>query len=138
MLLETKDTLLLGQSQERLNDDIKAPAVSGAESYKTLCVAAKNEKKRLAEFRKRLQYRKESQQQKPSTPKGPVLTVPKPSQQCQDGTRGKRWSCYNCGEYGRSFPKRESSGKGKGPNANQSALIRVELEDSQDLGGLSC
>ena len=32
---------------------MKASAVSGAQSYKELCLAARNEEKRLAELRKR-------------------------------------------------------------------------------------
>ena len=35
---------------------MKAPSVSGALEYKTLCIAAKNEEKRIAELRKRRQY----------------------------------------------------------------------------------
>ena len=122
MSSETRDTLLLCQLQEGLSDDIlKGPAVSGAESYKSLFIAAKNEEKRLAELVKRVQYRKESQQQKPSTPKGPMPTVPKPSQQGQDGAKGKRWKCHKCGDYGHmarecKAPKKESSGKSKGQN----------------------
>ena len=118
-----QETLFCSASyiQEGLSDDIKGPAVSGAESYKSLCIAAKNEEKRLAELVKRVQYRKESQQQKPSTPKGPMPTVPKPSQQGQDGAKGKRWKCHKCGDYGHmarecKAPKKESSGKSKGQN----------------------
>ena len=65
---ETRDTLLHGQLQEGLQYDImKAPSVSGAQTYKQLCLAAKNEK-RLAELRKRQHY---------STPQA---TTPNPAQ----------------------------------------------------------
>ena len=56
---ETRDTLLHGQLQEGLRQAImSAPAVSGAQSYKGLCLAAKNEERRLSELRKRRQYHK--------------------------------------------------------------------------------
>ena len=44
MSAETRNTLLHSQLQEGLRYEIlKAPAVSGAQSYKELCLAAKNE-----------------------------------------------------------------------------------------------
>ncbi|KAL5481622.1 hypothetical protein EMCRGX_G021819 [Ephydatia muelleri] len=59
MSQETRDTLLLGQMQEGLKHEVmKAPAVSGATSYKELCVAAKNEERRLKELQKREHYGK--------------------------------------------------------------------------------
>ena len=64
MSVETRDTLLHGQLQDGLRHELmRAPAVSGAQSYQELCLAARNEEKRLAELRKRQQYRKS-----PSTP----------------------------------------------------------------------
>ena len=57
MSVETRDTLLHSQLQEGLQQEIMhAPAVSGAQSYKELCLAARNEEKRLAELCKRQQY----------------------------------------------------------------------------------
>ena len=50
---ETRGTLLHGQLQEGLIYDImKAPAVSGCRGYKELCLAARNEEKRLIELAK--------------------------------------------------------------------------------------
>ena len=52
MATDTRDTLLHGQLQERLRFELmRAPAVSGAQNYKELCIAARNEEKRLAELR---------------------------------------------------------------------------------------
>ena len=66
MSTETRDTLLYCQLQEGLRYELmKAPAVSGATKYQELCIAAKNEEKRLAELRRRQQYSK-STQPKPS------------------------------------------------------------------------
>ena len=50
MSIETRETLLHSQLQEGLEYELmKAPAVSGAQGYKQLCLAARNEEKRLAE-----------------------------------------------------------------------------------------
>ena len=57
MTEETKKTLLHGQLQEGLKYVLmKAPAVSGAQDYQGLCMAAKNEERRLSELTKRQQY----------------------------------------------------------------------------------
>ena len=59
MSSETRDTLLHGQLQEGLQYELmKSPAVSGAQGYQELCLAAKNEERRLAELGKRRQYMK--------------------------------------------------------------------------------
>ena len=57
MSAETRNVLLYGQLQSGLTLELsKAPAVSGARNYDELCIAAKNEEKRLAELEKRQQY----------------------------------------------------------------------------------
>ena len=61
MSSETRATLLHGQLQDGLKHELmRAPAVSGAQGYKELCLAARNEEKRSAELRKRQQYLKSS------------------------------------------------------------------------------
>ena len=68
MSAETCDTLLHGQLQDGLKHELmRAAAVSGAQSYKALCLAARNEEKRLAELKKRQQYLKSA-----STPPRPA------------------------------------------------------------------
>ena len=63
MSVETRDTLLHGQLQDALKHELmQAPAVSGAQSYQELCLAARNEEKGLAELKKRQQYLKPSSQ----------------------------------------------------------------------------
>ena len=55
---ETRDMLLYCRVLEGLRYDLmKAPSVSGASNYSALCIAVKNEEKRLADLRKRQQYR---------------------------------------------------------------------------------
>ena len=68
---KTRDTLLHGQLQDGLKHELmRAAAVSGAQSYKALCLAALNEEKRLAELKKRQQYLKSA-----STPPPPSQEV---------------------------------------------------------------
>ena len=71
MSAETRDALLYGQLQEALRYELmRAPAVSGSTKYQELCVASKNEEKRLAELRKRQQYSKSTQQAEKAKPSG--------------------------------------------------------------------
>ena len=59
MLVETRETLLHGQLQDGLRLQLlRGPAVSGAKCYQELCIAAKNEEKRLADLEKRKEYSK--------------------------------------------------------------------------------
>ena len=112
MSTETRETLLHSQLQEGLRFDLmKAPAVSGAQTYRQLCMSAKNEEKRLAELRRRQQYMKTSgtdRQQAAARNQQPWKQVPqgqanyreqlgrqKRSSQGQSRTR-----CYLCGTAG--------------------------------------
>ena len=71
VLAETKDMLLYGQLQEGLHLQLmRAPAVSGAENYQELIVAARNEERRLAELDKRKAYARPTAQL-PSKQKNP-------------------------------------------------------------------
>ena len=73
MSVEMRDTLLHGQLQDALKHDLmQAPAVSGAQTYQELCLAARNEEKQLAELKKRQQYMKpptQPRQQQPQQPR---------------------------------------------------------------------
>ena len=54
---ETRDALLHGQLQDELRYELmRAPAVSGAQTFKELCLASRNEEKQLAELRKHQEY----------------------------------------------------------------------------------
>ena len=62
MSTETRDTLLYCQLQEGLHYELmKALAVFRATKYQELCIAAKNEEKRLAKLQRRQQYGKSTQ-----------------------------------------------------------------------------
>ena len=59
---DAREALLYGQLHDGLKYElIKSSTVSGAQTYKQLCLCAKAEEKRLAGLRKRQLYRQESQ-----------------------------------------------------------------------------
>ena len=89
LVRETRAALLYGQLHEGLKYDImKAPTVSGAQSYETLCVAAKNEERKLAELRKRQQYRKAGSQWSQPLCRVRKLQTPSPLQSSHPSQRG--------------------------------------------------
>ena len=118
MSSETKDTLLYGQLQEGLCLELmKGPAVSGATKYQELCVAAKNEEKRLVELKRRQQYSRSLQHQPPQSYHGKpqqlsdtLATRPRPSRPerpsdqhrrptgSESGPEGK--TCFRCKKTG--------------------------------------
>ena len=58
--------MLYGQLHEGLHYEImRAPGVTGVDSYNVLCIAAKSEERRLQELKKRQQYGKVSIGSKP-------------------------------------------------------------------------
>ena len=70
MSVETRDTLLYGQLQEGIRLQLmRGPAVSGAKDYQELCMASKNEEKRLANLKKRQEYAKLQTSTGSSTPR---------------------------------------------------------------------
>ena len=101
MSVETRDALLYSQLQEGLKDELmKAPAVSGASTYKELHIAAKNEEKRLSGLKRREQYHSEGTYT--SFQITPVESGPR-----TQPTRGNRSSqgtgsscCYLCNKEG--------------------------------------
>ena len=79
-LNETHDTLLYCQLQEGLRYELmRGPAVSGATKYQELCIAAKNEEKRLADLQRRQQY-SESGAQSRQTQSERAYGKPRPSE----------------------------------------------------------
>lgn len=115
---ETRAALLYGQLHEGLRYDImKAPAVSGAQSYETLCVAAKSEERRLAELRKRQQYRKASSQWSQPLSGGKRPSDPKSSTEKPPIPKGNT-KCDNCGKIGHVAAKcwsKKSESQGRTP-----------------------
>ena len=95
---ETRETFLHSQLQEGLKYDLmKSPAVSGCQTYKDLCVSAKHEEKRVAELKRRQQYRPGVQPSQQRNRDKPPLSPPvkKPTTQPLPGSRPVR-RCYTC------------------------------------------
>ena len=104
MSTETRDTLLHGQLQEGLKYELmRSPAVSGAQTYKELCLASKNEEKRLVELEKRQQYLKSSTAPLPCFSKETQDQLPTEPKRTEPLTRPwtlEQKKCYICGKMG--------------------------------------
>jgi len=101
MSAETRDTLLHSQLQKGLRYDImKAPVVSGAQSYKELCLASKNEEKQETELQKRVQYCRGDSNKPLKKPAGPPATATPPKTPLSGARR-----YYNCGSTGDTWPE---------------------------------
>ena len=107
---ETRGTVLHGQLQEGLRYDImKAPAVAGSHGYKELCLASRNEEKRLAELAKRRQYWEPprtstpAKNQRDQSSRGTKPQSDTPSSQVQQRDEGRSTTqrrCYTCNQPG--------------------------------------
>ena len=103
MSVETREALLHSQLQEGLSYYImSSPAVAGAQTYKELCLSAKNEEKRQSTLKRRQEYLKGS---KPTT----AIPVSKPmpqSKQTKVSPTGatpqfkQQGPCYICNKPG--------------------------------------
>ena len=109
MSQETRNALLHGQLQDGLRYEImKAPAVSGAQTYSELCLASQNEEKRLLELKKRLQYQqtgafKSRHAQTPSTSSASTANKARDMQSPQESPKGNNSEsrkCHICGKAG--------------------------------------
>ena len=123
MSAETRSTLLHGQLQEGLQQEVMhAPAVSGAQTYQELCLASRNEEKRLAELRKRQQYQKTSVCLEPHQPRrgsvDPRGTGSFPAKSSKPSETRKCYLCHKAGHLARDCRVgRTESGGRKDPRA---------------------
>ena len=131
MSAETRDTLLHGQLQEGLRDEImRAPAVSGAPTYKELCLTSKNEEKRLIDLRKRRGYHQPPKTtprtrtlEKPAESKGKKSQGDSPGAASQDSR--KCFVCHRPGHLARDCSKRTESGGRKNSSPAQSRTLQL-------------
>ena len=104
MAEETRQRLLQGQLQEGLKDEIlQSPTVLGSLDYTALCLAAKNEERRLTELARRQHHRNSGPPKGTSTlaarqipPAEKEKAKPKPP----DYKPGASPECFNCGCHG--------------------------------------
>ena len=101
---EAQEALLHGQFQEGLRMELmKSPSVSGAQSYPTLCLAAKNEERHLAQLKKRQRYKDTLGMQQKATqasqlkfnPRQQLMADERKSTSSSSGQTQKK--CYTCG-----------------------------------------
>ena len=143
---ETRDTMLFGQLQEGLRYNIvKNPSVSGSQSYKELCMAAKNEEKRMAELHRRQQYqnptpRRLSDKRVPTLNKQPV----KEGKSHQPNPVSSRLrQCYNCGSTEHlvkncKAPKQESTSRSsKNKNPPVTKMVSFQPAVTEDMSELT-
>ena len=132
MSQETRQMLLYGQLQEGLRDEMmKSSAVSGALSYSELCVAAKNEERRQAEFARRQQYRRATQNKPSTLPDHNQVHKSESSTEQKQGsnvpsTRQLR-KCYTCGKTGhisRDCKSKATESRGKCQSAGKGYTAR--------------
>ena len=118
MSTETKNVLLYGKLQDGLRIDLvsKAPAISGAQNYQELCMAARNEEKRLAELKRKRQYAQgTSGQFQPDRSQQQPSVIKKEDQGGKVISR-RQVKCYTCGSPNHlacdcRVPTTESRGK---------------------------
>ena len=91
MSSETRDTLLFNQMQEGLRYELmETPAVSGATDYKQLCLASRNEEKRLVELKKRRKFATKSKTESPRSING-AMAVNAQAEITNDQCCWRRW-----------------------------------------------
>ena len=135
---ETREMLLYRQLQEGLTYTLmESPAVSGAQDYKGLCLAAKREERRLAELKRKQQYLKgERPQANNSGNRLPSTTHewPRPNRRAGNSGTGnktdqegnqqqKQLRCYICDSpkhLARQCQQQKTESPGKKTTQNQS------------------
>ena len=101
MATETRDAFLYGQLHEGLQYEIMSgSAVSGAHTYKSLCVATKHEEHRLEELQKRQRYQKSGGTAENNPNKGPPRKPQFPRTPPERPMPRAGLKCYKCNKPG--------------------------------------
>ena len=140
MSMETRDTLLHGQLQEGLQHELmRAPAVSGAQTYRELCLTARKEKKRLAELRKLKQYQhpaKDTSKGRNTDRHVELREKKKPPVVSSGTTPQEARKCFVCrrtGHLARDCTKQtESRGRRNEPSSSKQITTGQRADDETD------
>ena len=140
MSQETRDTLLFGQLLKYAG--MKTPAVSGAQGYHQLCLAARNEECCLIGLERRRQYLHPRQH---TSPPQPLLTpLPPPSMSVMFGNVGSHprpqtpsnlqqsqadhhcHVCHKLGHFARACPKNQRSNAPADRSSSQTGAVKTQ------------
>ena len=136
MSQETRDTLLFGQLQEGLKYTVmKAPAVSSAQGYHQLCLAARNEERRLIELE--TVFAPTTAYFPPPPPPPPSMSVmfgnvgsqPRPqtpSNRQQSQADRRCYVCHELGHFARACPKNQRSNAPADPSSSQTGAVSTQ------------
>ena len=127
MTIETRHTLLHSQLQEGLRQEIMSgPAVSGAETYQALCLAAKNEERRLMELRKRRLYHRSTMPPQLSIRKDGDTILKRSEQRSKPASNLKCYYCQKAGHYARDYrSKKEDESKSLASNRRWTEILPI-------------
>ena len=142
---ETRDMLLYGQLQEGLLYTlIQSPTVSGSQSYRELCLAAKKEEKRLAELKKMQQYLKDINPRSESLTKGYKSITSEGYTKPKGGwNKGrplgyqKNLKCYLCdspNHLARDCKNRKNSSESQGRKKNPKDVDVIRTKPNSNKG----
>ena len=115
---------------------MRAPGVSGAQTYQELCLASRNEEKRLAELRKRQQYQRPVVGPAPQRPMKKIAEPKEAESVLSKAKSAEPRRCYQCHQVGHFAPdctlKRTESG-GRKDSRSGTNQVRSERELANEV-----